>query len=71
MPLHKILILLPIGRIVLDIGRNFPVGFFIADDVFEIVALPDFIFEWFPPMVFYITNEFIGYHGFKPLYHAV
>ena len=69
--LQKILILLPVVWIVPNVGGNFVVRFRIADDVFVIIALPDFIFEWFPSMVFYITNEFIGCHGFKPLYHAV
>ena len=44
-------------------------GLVIADDVFIIIALPQFAVEWRPSQLFHPTDVFVGRHGFEPSHH--
>ena len=56
-------IIVPIGRVVPDVFRNFFEGAFVTDDVFVIIALPDFEIQFFDfhcrkgELQFALTNQ--------------
>jgi hypothetical protein len=59
----------PSCGVVGDVICYFAQGLVIADDVFIIIALPQFAVEWRPSQLFHPTDVFVGRHGFEPSYH--
>ncbi len=64
-------IILPFCRVVDDIFRNGMIGLFVSDDVFVIIALPQFTTKWLPSQIFHATDIFVGGHCFEPLHHPM
>lgn len=58
----------PVPGIVDDVTGDVVVGRFVADDVFPVVAVPEFSIESFPSKLFNPTNVFISGHRFEPIH---
>ena len=57
----------PLGRIVRDVFPNAGHFIFVADDVFIIIALPQFPGKQGPTVLFDAADVFVCGHGFEPI----
>ena len=61
-------VLVPAQRVVYDIIPYFVQAVFVPDDVFVIIALPEFPWKWGPMVLFYGPDVIICGHCFEPIH---